>query len=167
MAKSLEKVVVTVEKDGAQQEKFLLDMPNLRSLQGYLKGFWDLSIYNDCFPKKNRIADVDGSIEMNGHTLVIEFKESKWGMNQGQVIKAIQQAIHSNICTVFIIGKTNNPTEYLLFTPHNLQPDYTLTDVEGIKKLFTDWVAYAESESLVEKKSEVWNLSRKYFGKSK
>ncbi|MCS0827398.1 hypothetical protein NX029_26140 [Cytobacillus firmus] len=162
---SLVNAVVTVEVGGEQKEKFIVNMPNIRNLHGFLKGAWDLSVYDGCFPKRNRLGDVDGSIEQNGHTLHIEFKESKWSMNQGQVLKAIRQAKYSAITTVFVFGKTNVPKEYLMFTPEDLQPDFKECDADTLKDVFKDWVRYTEANNLVENKTAEWDLTDKYFGR--
>lgn len=158
----LDNAVVTVAVNGEQQEKFIINLPNIRKLQGFLKGQWDLSAYDGCFPKRNRLGDVDGSVEINGHTIHVEFKESRYGMTQGQVLKAINQAINSNITTIFIFGKTNIPTGYLLFTPEDLQPDYIESDLESIKTVFKDWVRKTESNNLNLDRTALWKLTDKY-----
>lgn len=164
---SLQNAIVTVTSGGVQKEKFVLNLPNVRNLQGYLKGDWDLSAFDTCFPRRNRLGDVDGSVELNGHTLHVEFKESKWSMNQGQVLKAIRQAKYSNIVTIFVFGKTNQPKEYLKFTPENLQPDFMPCDKDILHDVFTQWVRYTENHKLVIDKTEEWGLTDKYFGRAK
>lgn len=159
---SLKNAVVTVAVDGEQKEKFIINMPNIRKLQGFLKGQWDLSVYDDCFPKRNRLGDVDGSIELNGHTIHIEFKESRYGMTQGQVLKAINQAVNSNITTMFIFGKKDIPIGYILFTKDNLQPDYFESDVEGIKTVLKDWARMTEANNLNLDRTALWKLTDKY-----
>mgnify|MGYP007083088098 CR=1 FL=1 len=161
----LDNAVVTVTKDGEQLEKFIVNLPNIRKLQGFLKGEWDLSVFDSCFPRRNRLGDVDGSIELNGHTLHIEFKESKWSMTRGQMLKGIQQAINSNITTIYVIGKTNLPTMYLMFTPEDLQPDYIECDQESLKAVFKAWADKSEAHSLTESKTALWKLTDKYFGR--
>jgi hypothetical protein len=161
---SLENAVVTVAVGGKQLEKFVVNMPNIRSLKGFLKGAWNLATYDSCFPKKNRLGDVDGSIEINGHTLNVEFKESKWSMNRGQVLKAIRQAKYSGISTIFVFGKTNAPKAYLFFTPGNLQPDTIECDEESLKVVLAEWADNTEANSLVEDKTAEWELTDKYFG---
>ena len=164
---NLENAVVTVTVDGKVQEKFMVNLPNIRSLKGFLQGAWDLSVYNDCFPKKNRLGDVDGSVEIFGHTLHVEFKESRYSLNQGQVLKAIRQAENSNISTIFIFGKTNKPVGYTFITPQNLQADYVEADQDSIKQVMKDWAKYAEENNLVKNRSAEWDLVRHYFRSEK
>lgn len=147
---------------GEQKEKFIVNLPNIRKLQGFLKGQWDLSVYDDCFPKRNRLGDVDGSIELNGHTIHIEFKESRYGMTQGQVLKAINQAVNSNITTMFVFGKKDIPVGYILFTKDDLQPDYIESDVEGIKTALRGWVRMSEAQNLNLDRTALWKLTDKY-----
>lgn len=154
---------MTVTEEGKVLEKFFMNLPAVRKLQGFLKGMWDLSIFNSAFPKRNRLGDVDGSVEVNGHTLHVEFKESKYSMNQGQVLKAIRQAKYSAITTMFVFGKTNAPTEYLMFTPEDLQPNYKKCDTAGLIEVMKAWSQYTEENNLVENRTAEWELVGKYF----
>lgn len=160
---NLENAVITVTVGGKTVEKFAVNLPNIRSLKGFLQGAWDLSVYNDCFPKNNRLGDVDGSVEIFGHTLHVEFKSSRYGLNRGQVLKAIRQAEYSNISTIFIFGKTNHPVGYIFVTPQNLQADFKEADQESIKQVMKDWAKYAEENTLVKSKTAEWELVRHYF----
>jgi hypothetical protein len=159
---SLKDAVITVHTGGKQKEKFMISLPNIRNLQGFLKGEWDLSKYDSCFPGRNRLGDVDGSIEINGFTMHIEFKASKYAINKGQILKAIRQAKYSNISTLFIFGETNNPEEYLFFTPDNLQPDYQECTEDSIKEVISGWSATTAKNNLVESRTEEWKLTDKY-----
>lgn len=167
MTNNLGDCTVIVMKDGEQQEKFVVDLPNIRSLKGFLSGFWDLSLFKEAFPRKNRLADVDGSIELNGHTLVVEFKQSNRAMTSGQIMKAIRQAEKSNICTLFIFGKTNKPVGYKLYTPKNLCPKYVEADLQGVIDVMKEWVAYTEANNLVTNRTAEWDLVREQMYKDK
>jgi hypothetical protein len=164
---SLENVVVSVVKGGEVKEKFMVNLPNIRNLQGFLKGEWDLSLFDSAFPKRNRLGDVDGSVEINGYTLHVEFKASKYSMNRGQVLKAVRQAKYSNITSLFVFGKTNAPEEYLLFTPDNLQPDYVPCDVDSLVQVMKQWSDWTNENNLVEQRTTEWELVQKYFGGAK
>lgn len=141
-----------------------MNLPNIRSLKGFLKGQWDLSVYDSCFPRKNRLGDVDGSIELNGYTLHVEFKESNYSMTRGQVLKAYRQAKHSGIFTLFVVGKTNKPTEYIFIKPDDLLPDAVHCDTESLKLVMKEWSEWTDANSLVKDRSEEWNqIQKKYF----
>lgn len=160
---SLEGAIVTVTKEGKQKEKFVVNLPNIRNLQGYLKGFWNFDVYSSAFPAKNKLSDTDASIELNGHTLHIEFKESKYTMNKGQVLKAVRQAKYSNITTFFVIGKTDEPVEYLAFSPDNIEgTGYKECSVEILHDLLVQWSDYTKKNNLVKNKTEEWDIVKKY-----
>jgi hypothetical protein len=97
--------IVTVTKDGVNLEKFQANYPNIRTLKGFLNGQWNLEPFDECFKGANRLGDVDASLEMSGHTLLVEFKGAKGGMNKGQVLKAIRQAKYTKLVTFFVFGK--------------------------------------------------------------
>jgi hypothetical protein len=167
---SLMDVVISVVKDGKKLEHFKGNLPNIRSLQGYLKGIWDFTILNDSFAGRNKLSDVDGSIELNGHTLMIEFKGARNGMNKGQVLKAIRQAKYSNITTMFIFGATNKPEAHLTIRPNKeVEAGYTSTgyveaDLEGVRKLCKDWSDWTKENSLVKNKTAEWEEVSKVMG---
>ncbi|MDF2010210.1 hypothetical protein [Priestia megaterium] len=160
---SLENVVVTVEKDGKQKEKFIANYPNIRNLRGYLNGFWDFDKFNHLFPGRSKVADVDGSIELNGHTLHIEFKASKFAMNKGQVLKAIRQAKYSNITTLFVFGEANKPVEYIRFSPDLVEgTGYVKCTKEELDAVIKEWVEYTKKFVLVANRTEEWDITKKY-----
>ncbi|HDR8302789.1 TPA: hypothetical protein QC153_002149 [Bacillus cereus] len=139
---------VTVEEHG-KIKQFNLRLPHIRNIEMFLKGEWDLSVYDECFKGRNALGDVDGSIELQGWTLNVEFKVSRFSLNKGQLVKAIRQAEHSEITTIFVFGETNKPTGYLMFTPDMLEGSGVIEcDEEGIKKVFKEWgeKAYANSK---------------------
>lgn len=159
---SLENVIITVERNQKQLEKFKANFPNLKSLRGFLSGEWDLSAFDKCFKGNNRLGDIDGSIELNGHTLVVEFKGAKNGMNKGQILKAIRMAKYSNIVTIFVFGKQNQPEAYLKITPAKNEKgfacsDYILADMDMIHDQLLRWADYTEKNNQVHSKTEEWN----------
>jgi hypothetical protein len=155
--------VVTVTDQGKQKEKFYLGLPNIKRLKGYLQGFWNFNVYDECFPAKNSLSDVDASIELFGHTLHVEFKESKYALNRGQILKAVRQAKYANITTIFIFGKKDQPVEYLLFAPDNIEGSgFVPCDTDSLKEVFVQWSTAAESKNLVKNRTEEWNIVRKY-----
>ncbi|MEW4131897.1 hypothetical protein [Bacillus thuringiensis] len=130
---------VTLEEHG-KIKKFDVQLPHIRNLENFLKGEWDLSVYDDCFKGRNALGDVDGSIELQGWTLNIEFKVSSFSLNKGQLVKAYRQAEHSDITTIFVFGETNKPTSYLIFSPDCLEGSGIIEcDTESLKKVFKEW----------------------------
>lgn len=166
---ALEKVTISVTRDGKTLEKFFADYPNIRTLKGFLDGQWNFSVYDNCFPNKNRLSDVDASIELCGHTLVLEFKGSKNGMNKGQVLKAIRQAKYSDITTIFVFGKRNAPEAYLEIAPDAnsekgfKNSGYILTDNNGLCDILSRWCVYAKENNCVQSKTDEWQDVQKVF----
>ena len=142
-------------------EKFIANYPNIRSLQGFLKGQWDLSLFDECFKGSNRLGDVDASIELNGHTLLVEFKESTRSMTKGQTLKAIRQAKYSNIVTIFVFGSRNNPEGFLQITPSPNENGYISCgyiegDIDRVREQISEWAKHTEENVLVSSKTEEW-----------
>ena len=166
---ALENVVITVTRGGKTLEKFVADYPNIRTLKGFLAGEWNLALFDKCFQGRNRLGDVDGSIELFSHTLLVEFKGAKNGMNKGQVLKAIRQAKYSGITTIFVFGKRNEPEGYLMIQPdaesekgfHNT--GYRLADIDTICDVFARWAKWAEENNRVESKTAEWNDVQEVF----
>ena len=155
------KVVVYDNDNGKLLEKIDLQLPAMRSIAGFLKGEWNLDAYSDCFGGKNRLGDIDASIEIDGHHLVVEFKEHKRSMNQGQLVKAIRMAKYCNTVTFFVFGKTNNPVEKLIISPKTLHGQFTPTNEAELKKLFSAWFSKAKLNPVVNRMGlqEDWNVA--------
>lgn len=158
---SLMNCVITVTKDGKNVEKFVADYPNIRTLKGFLNGEWNLALFDNCFKGRNRLGDVDGTIELNGHTLVVEFKGAVNGMNRGQVMKAVRQAKNSNITTIFVFGKRNVPEAYLSVLPFDNEKGYVCSglveaDLKRVQEQFKTWADWTEQNVLVESKTAEW-----------
>jgi hypothetical protein len=168
---SLNNVIITVhERDsGKRIERFYEHLPNIRSLKGFMAGIWDLSQFNNCFSKRNRLGDVDACVEQNGHTLIVEFKRSKNGMNKAQVLKAIRQAKYSNISTIFVFGPKDKPEKAMIIKP---DPDsdkgfntsgLVECNIDTLNDMFKDWTRYTEANNLVKNRSDEWNEVNKVF----
>lgn len=155
---------IKVTEDNGKVYETDLYLPNIRNVVGFLEGVWDFTIYDNCFEGKNKLGDVDGSIELHGHTMVLEFKRTRYDLTGGQVIKAVRQAKHSNITTFFIFGETNRPVEYLRFSPNNLQgTGFVKCNVMELSKQFKAWNDYAARNSLVSKNDIDWTIAKRYL----
>lgn len=155
-------VVITVSKEGKKLEQFKADYPNIRTLKGFLNGQWNLATFDNCFKGRNRLGDVDASIEIGGRTLLIEFKSAKNGMNRGQLLKAIRQAKYSGITTMFVFGKRDNPEGMLSITPAEnekgfISSGYLDVDLDSLLGHIKAWSDWSEENTLVESKTAEWN----------
>jgi len=168
--KQKERTVIVYEKGtGRTLEHVDVNLPAMRSIAGFLKGEWDLDAYSDCFGGKNRLGDIDASIEIDGHHLVIEFKEHKNSMNQGQLVKAIRMAEHCNTTTFFVFGQTNKPIEKLVISPKNPHGVFSRTNEEELKQLFSKWYSKAKLNPMKSrsKLQSDWNIAKKILGEVK
>lgn len=143
MAKRNEKnkrtLIVSDSVTGQILEHSEVDLPKINSITGFLKGEWDLDRYSECFSGNNRLGDLDGSLEIDGSHLVLEFKEHMEAMNKGQLVKAIRMAKHCNTTTFFIFGRTNQPKKKIIISPKTQKPNLSDTDEEELKALLKEW----------------------------
>lgn len=155
---------IKVWEDNGKIEEGELFLPNIKSVIGFLNGEWDLSMYDDCFDGKNRLGDIDASVEIGGHTLLIEFKRDRTAITAGQIIKAIRQAKHSHVTTVFVFGETNRPIEYLLFSPKHVEgTGFIKCDTRTLSKLFKNWNSWAKKNDLTDKNDTDWQVAKRYL----
>jgi hypothetical protein len=155
---------IKVWNDDGSVEETTLYLPNIKSIVGFLNGTWNFSVYDDCFDGKNKLGDVDASIELYGHTLLIEFKRDRTALTTGQIVKAIRQAKHNSITTVFVFGDTNRPIEYLLFSPKNLQGSgFKKCDTIKLSKVFKNWTRWAKKNDLTASTDNDWTIAKRYL----
>ncbi|MCY9324046.1 hypothetical protein [Bacillus haynesii] len=145
MKKHKERTVVVYEKEtGRTLEHIDINLPAMRSISGFLKGEWNLDAYSSCFGGKNRLGDIDASIEIDGHHLVIEFKEHENSMNSGQLVKAVRMAKYCNTTTFFVFGKTDEPRKKIVIYPEDVEGTLSPTDEKELKSLFSKWFSKAK-----------------------
>ena len=166
---ALENAMVFVFQKGKKTEHFIANLPQIRTLKGLVSSVVNFEIYNHLFKKNNKLSDVDGSMEQNGHTLHFEFKGARNGMNRGQVLKAIRQAKFSNITTLFIFGKPETPEGYAIIKPCRNKDgfdwvEYTETDYNGLCNVISQWVEYTEKNNLVKNRTAEWNATTNFLG---
>lgn len=151
------------EDNGAVNETEVY-LPNIKDVVGFLNGTWNFTVYDDCFDGKNKLGDVDASLELHGHTMCIEFKRDRTALTTGQVVKAIRQAKHSNITTFFVFGDTNRPIEYLRFSPNCLEgTGFIKCDTRGLSKAFKKWGDWAKKNDLTAKGDIDWTIAKRYL----
>jgi hypothetical protein len=170
MVKRKERTVVVYEKGtGRTLEHVDINLPAMRSIGGFLNGEWNLDAYSDCFGGKNRLGDIDASIEIDGHHLVVEFKEHKNSMNAGQLVKAVRMAKYCNTTTFFVFGHTNKPIEKLIISPKNQKGEFSRTSEEELKQLFSRWFSKAKLNP-VKKRAELnsdWRIAKQILSEVK
>lgn len=156
---------IKVYEDNGNVNESDVFLPNIKDIIGFLNGTWNFTMYDDCFEGKNKLGDVDASIELYGHTLVLEFKRDRTALTGGQIVKAVRQAKHSNITTLFVFGDTNRPVEYLRISPNKLEgTGFIKCDVIGLSKVLKSWNNYARKNSLTGNDDGAdWRIAKRYL----
>ncbi|PEM08487.1 hypothetical protein [Bacillus wiedmannii] len=165
---SLKDVVVTVQHKKRVTEKFMISLPRIRNLQGFLKGQWDLGSYDSCFPGRNGLGDIDAALELHGHTLMVEFKDNIESMNEGQLLRSVRQAKYSNITTIYVFGRTNAPNGYLMFKPDNYEnPEHMPCSKDGLEDVLRRWAKWArENPAMTDEESQKdWDIVKRFATK--
>lgn len=153
---------IKIWEDNGKIEEGELFLPNIKSIMGFLNGTWDLKMYEGCFEGKNRLGDIDASIELYGHSLLVEFKRDRGALTGGQLVKAIRQAKHSGITTIFVFGETNRPVEYLSISPNRLESTgFVKCNIRELSKVFSAWARWAKKNSLIKKTDSDWNTAKR------
>ncbi|MHC5291061.1 hypothetical protein ACYSTM_21135 [Bacillus licheniformis] len=155
---------IKVYEDNGKVHETEVYLPNIKDVVGFLNGTWNFTVYDDCFDGRNKLGDVDASIELYGHTLLIEFKRDRTALTAGQIVKAIRQAKHSNITTLFVFGDTNRPTEYLRFSPKCLDgTGFIKCDTIGLSKVLKSWNDWAKRNPLSSQDDDDWRVAKRYL----
>jgi len=155
---------VKVWEDSGAVKETEVYLPNIKDIIGFLNGTWNFTVYDDCFIGKNKLGDVDASIEIGGWTLNIEFKRDRTALTTGQIVKAIRQAKHSKITTLFVFGDTNRPFEYLRFSPNKLEgTGFIKCDTMGLSKVLKKWNDWALKNDLTNKTDIDWTIAKRYL----
>lgn len=155
---------IKVYEDNGKVEETELFLPNIKSVIGFLNGTWDFTMYDDCFEGRSKLGDIDASIELFGHSLLIEFKRDRTALTTGQIVKAIRQAKHSNCTTMFVFGDTDHPVEYLRFSPNKLEgTGFIKCDTIELSKAFKAWNNWAKKNDLTKKNDVDWTIAKRYL----
>lgn len=155
---------IKVTEDNGQVQETDIYLPNIKNVIGFLNGTWNFSMYDDCFEGKSKLGDIDGSIELFGHSLVLEFKRDRTAITGGQLVKAIRMAKHSNVTTFFVFGDTNRPIEYLRFSPNNLEgTGFIKCDTITLGKAFKSWNDWAKKNDLTNRNDVDWVIAKRYL----
>jgi hypothetical protein len=151
-----------MDEDGEQLEQFYFNMNNIRSVKNWIQGFWSLNPFSEALPKRNGFSDVDAHAEIDGHSLILEFKNSLFKMNKGQTMKALRQARFQRTSTWFIEGGTDNPKYMIQVNETGIEGEYEISelmkvDMDGIRDYIKQWEVWAKKHSLSKgNKTEEW-----------
>jgi hypothetical protein len=157
------RTVIVEDEGGSKLERFTFGLKGIRSIKGLLQGLWSLNPFSEGLSGNNGFSDVDAHTEIDGRSLILEFKQTLRGMNKGQLLKAIRQAKFQKTCTWFIEGETDTPVRMIQVNENGIEGEYGVselseTSIEGLQTSIRNWEKWAKANSLVKgKKSEEWN----------
>jgi hypothetical protein len=157
-----QRTILVMDENGEQLEQFYFNMNNIRSVKHWIDGFWSLNPLSEALPKRNAFSDIDAHVEIDGHSLVLEFKRSLFKMNKGQTMKAIRQAKFQRTSTFFIEGETDDPRYMIQVVSTGIDGEFgvsklTKIDVESLRQRISQWEKWAVKNSLVKgKKTDEW-----------
>lgn len=161
--------VIVQDPEGKVIERFSFGCTAIRSIKGMMQGLWSLNPFSEALSGMNGFADVDGHTELEGRSLVLEFKQSFKAMSKGQLMKAIRQAKFQKTCTWFIEGQTDNPVRIFCINETGVEGEVKLseveeTDIERVRERIKNWEKWVKQNSLVKgNKTEDWNIVSSIF----
>jgi len=110
--------------------------------------------YDDCFPGKIALGDIDGSVELNGHILWVEWKhkailegEEFENVHKAQWIQAKAFTRNSGKQTfVFVVGPLALPDTWAWrrVSRGGWAHDWNRTGEAGLMDMFRRWSAWAQ-----------------------
>lgn len=113
-----------------------------------------LERYSACFPGKISMGDIDGSVEINGCILWVEWK-------QGAVLEAFEQTHQAQVIQakaftrnspkqafVFVLGRPGDEPNWVWRRIHNgrFVEDWRRSGEAGLMAMFKSWSAWAQAQ---------------------
>jgi hypothetical protein len=159
-----QRTVLVMDENGEQLEQFYFNMNNIKSVQKWIEGFWSLNPLSEVLPKRTAFSDIDAHVEIDGHSLNLEFKRSLFKMNRGQTMKAVRQARFQRTTTFFIEGNTDQPGKLVIVGSTGIDGEIQISDLipidlDGLRDKISKWEKWARKNSLVKgNKTEEWEI---------
>lgn len=108
--------------------------------------------YDDCFPRKIRMGDIDGSVELNGCLLWVEWKQGAIlerfeDTHKAQWLQAVAFTRNSPLQTfVFVVGPQATPEKWVWRRVYkgDWREDWQDTGEAGLTAMFRRWADWAE-----------------------
>lgn len=156
------RTILVMDENGEQLEQFYFNMNNIRSVKHWIDGFWSLNPLSEALPKRNAFSDIDAHVEIDGHSLVLEFKRSLFKMNKGQTMKAVRQARFQRTTTFFIEGEQDEPKYMVIVASTDYDGEFHISelipiDIDILRDYISRWEKWALENSLVKgNKTEEW-----------
>lgn len=104
-----------------------------------------IEVFHGCFPGNINFGDVDGLVEINGHGLLLEWKENNGSIPTGQRITHEKLTKTGMLTTIVIIGNPEHMTcqKYGFFFKGKFQ-NYKQGDIEKVKEVIKKWAVWAK-----------------------
>ena len=115
--------------------------------KAFMAGLWNWDILKGCFgTNKIRPTDIDGCVERNGHTLVIEAKGPKVPLPVGQLLMFEAWAKTCYFTVIVVWGNPDLPEAMMVFMPGGeIRPKEPI-DLAGFRKFTTEWYKWADAQ---------------------
>lgn len=113
----------------------------------FMAGFWNWDIFAGCFGTgRVKPTDIDGCVERNGQTLIIETKGIGVPVPMGQMIMFERWASLGCFTIVILWGTTDNPVEMMVLKPDGKIIRKQPTDLDGVRAFLAKWYAWADQQ---------------------
>lgn len=150
----MKRLITVQDEEGKQLEQFYFDMPKIRNVGHWVDGFWSFEPLNEALTKRLSFTDRDAHVEVDGHSLMFEFKRSFFKSNDGQLMTAVRQAKFQRTSTWFIEGDRNNPKYMVMINETGVDGGFWVSDLlpidkESLNDYIRKWELWARKYSLV------------------
>lgn len=105
-----------------------------------------LSFFDDCFPGRIGMGDIDGIVEINGHVLIMEWKSNDAPLPTGQrILFERLTRISSEITVVIVVGDsdTMEVKGMTVFSNGRPSPNEKI-GTDALKERFKRWTTRAQ-----------------------
>lgn len=105
-----------------------------------------IEVFADCFPRRIKMGDVDGLVEINGLFLLLEWKRPGQDVPQGQRIAYEHFSRLTRGCVVFCVrghADTMEVVDYCLFWDGRQWP-WLPAGLEDLQARMAGWAAFAD-----------------------
>lgn len=110
-----------------------------------------IEMFADCFPGKISMGDIDGAVEINGKLLILEWKEDRGGLRQGQEIMFENLSKHGNVSVMIVEGcpETMQVSRVAIYHGGKFSPwkEATLEDIKCRMRGWAEWARVRWTES--------------------
>jgi hypothetical protein len=132
-----------------------MSITNLRSADGFRNSFWDWTPFNPCFITAKgqatniKISDIDGSVERNGHFLIIETKRPNEEMKLGQK-RYLRASVRRADTVILLVGNPNDPEFMWLARPNSDPKRIEPCGINDVCRYVRGWFLWADANGFID-----------------